>query len=161
MQDHGQHLLPEGYRLQEFRVDDILGEGGFGVTYLATDTNLGFAVAIKEYFPFETAARNTDSSVVARPRNHLYRTPVHVRNGIKRGQYTRSSFIAQPHKPRCRLHTSGTRPAATAAGEITSMSSGTRHRSVWRTLGAPPPVSAPTNSNPSKPLVMTSLHFCT
>ena len=59
------------------------------------------------------------------------------------------------------LHTTGTRRAATAAGEITSMSSGTRHRSVSRTRGASLPISAPSITKPSKPLLMTSLHFCT
>ena len=56
-------------------------------------------------------------------------------------------------------YTTGTRRAATAAGEITSMSSGTRHRSVSRTRGASLPISAPSITKPSKPLLMTSLHF--
>jgi len=66
MGNDGQHILPQGYQLQEYRVDDILGEGGFGITYLATDANLGFAVAIKEYFPLDTAVRTADHSVVPR-----------------------------------------------------------------------------------------------
>ena len=57
--------------------------------------------------------------------------------------------------------TTGTRRAATAAGEITSISSGTRQRSVNRTRGASLLGSAPSIIKPSKPLLMTSLHFCT
>ena len=45
-----EHLsaLPPGFSLQEYRIDRILGYGGFGITYLATDANLDKAVAIKE-----------------------------------------------------------------------------------------------------------------
>ena len=59
-------VLPDGYRLQDYRVDRVLGEGGFGVTYLATDVVLGKQLAIKEYLPFEFAVRGGDFSVTAR-----------------------------------------------------------------------------------------------
>ena len=36
----------------------MLGQGGFGITYLAHDTNLNKHVAIKEFLP--VAARGTD-----------------------------------------------------------------------------------------------------
>lgn len=41
----------------------MLGHGGFGVTYLAHDTNLDRQVAIKEYLPSTIAARDGDNSV--------------------------------------------------------------------------------------------------
>ncbi|MFL6626328.1 MAG: protein kinase domain-containing protein [Vitreoscilla sp.] len=59
--------LPPGYRLHEYRIDDVLGQGSFGITYLATDVNLNTRVAIKEYLPAEFAIRTTDSTV--RPRS--------------------------------------------------------------------------------------------
>ncbi len=37
--------------LNWYRVERVLGRGGFGVIYLATDTNLDHPVAIKEYIP--------------------------------------------------------------------------------------------------------------
>ena len=45
--------LPKGTRLQQgkYTVDAVLGQGGFGITYLATDTALRRRVAIKELFP--------------------------------------------------------------------------------------------------------------
>jgi serine/threonine protein kinase len=55
--------LPAGYLLQWYEVESILGSGGFGITYLARDTNLNRHVAIKEYFPKGMAARKTDSRV--------------------------------------------------------------------------------------------------
>ena len=59
--------LPPGYRLHEYRIDDVLGQGSFGITYLATDVNLDTKVAIKEYLPADFAIRTTDSTV--RPRS--------------------------------------------------------------------------------------------
>jgi len=58
--------LPIGYRLHEYRIDALLGQGGFGITYLATDVNLNSKVAIKEYLPEDIAYRSTDDSVAAR-----------------------------------------------------------------------------------------------
>jgi serine/threonine protein kinase/HAMP domain-containing protein len=58
--------LPVGYRLFEYRIDALLGQGGFGITYLATDVNLNSKVAIKEYLPEDIAYRSTDDSVSAK-----------------------------------------------------------------------------------------------
>lgn len=43
----------------------MLGQGGFGITYLADDTNLQQQVALKEYLPSAFAVRGPDSAVVA------------------------------------------------------------------------------------------------
>jgi TonB family protein len=58
--------LPAGYVLREFQIDRVLGEGGFSVVYLATDTRLERQVAIKEYMPTALATRNPDLSVHVR-----------------------------------------------------------------------------------------------
>jgi serine/threonine protein kinase/HAMP domain-containing protein len=58
--------LPEGFRLYEYRIDGILGQGGFGIAYAATDVNLNAKVVIKEYLPEEFAYRTTDNTVSAR-----------------------------------------------------------------------------------------------
>jgi len=55
--------LPQGYALNEYRIESTLGIGGFGVTYLATDANLNLKVAIKEYLPGDVAQRAEDCSV--------------------------------------------------------------------------------------------------
>ena len=58
--------LPAGFRLFEYRIDGILGQGGFGIAYAATDVNLAAKVVIKEYLPEEFAYRALDNSVQAR-----------------------------------------------------------------------------------------------
>jgi serine/threonine protein kinase/HAMP domain-containing protein len=58
--------LPINFRLLEYRIDKVLGRGGFGITYLATDTHLNVKVAIKEYLPGEFAYRASDKSVTPR-----------------------------------------------------------------------------------------------
>lgn len=46
-----QLALPAGYRLDKYELDEPLGSGGFGITYLARDLDLNRAVAIKELLP--------------------------------------------------------------------------------------------------------------
>jgi hypothetical protein len=58
--------LPTGYSLQEYTVRRVLGQGGFGITYLAYDEGLAKEVAIKEYFPVEFASRHADDTVSPR-----------------------------------------------------------------------------------------------
>jgi class 3 adenylate cyclase len=50
--------------LNEYRIVAVLGVGGFGITYLASDTHLEKDVAIKEYFPSGTVSRKTDTGAV-------------------------------------------------------------------------------------------------
>ena len=55
--------LDPGHHIHWYRIESVLGQGGFGVTYLAHDTNLDRRVAIKEYLPTTIAARDADDSV--------------------------------------------------------------------------------------------------
>ena len=56
--------LPAGYAVHEYRIEKLLGVGGFGLTYLATDANLNLKVALKEYLPGDIAAREPDQSII-------------------------------------------------------------------------------------------------
>lgn len=56
-------VLAPGFHLFEYRIDAVLGQGGFGITYLATDVHLNTRVAIKEYLPAGLAQRSGDKSV--------------------------------------------------------------------------------------------------
>src|SRR5262245_44652024 len=59
------NALPVQSMLMEYRLDQVLGAGGFGITYRARDTNLDKDVAIKEYLPGELAMRTPEGKVVA------------------------------------------------------------------------------------------------
>jgi serine/threonine protein kinase len=58
------NALPLQSMLLEYRLDSVLGAGGFGMTYLGWDTHLEKHVAIKEYLPTDLAVRALDGSIV-------------------------------------------------------------------------------------------------
>jgi len=62
------NALPVNYRLDEYAIQSVLGQGGFGITYLARDARLGAMVAVKEYFPQAYAQR--DQTLTIRPNTH-------------------------------------------------------------------------------------------
>jgi TPR repeat protein len=74
-QSKKRHLnsLQPGSELHWYEIREILGQGGFGITYLADDKNLAHEVAIKEYMPIDLAARAPDGSVEALSQDHLKR----------------------------------------------------------------------------------------
>src|ERR1043165_1103552 len=60
------YSVPAGSKLYEFEIEAVLGHGGFGITYRATDTLLQETVAIKEFLPNEVAIRISDATVRAK-----------------------------------------------------------------------------------------------
>jgi serine/threonine protein kinase len=58
--------LPAGTLIGRYEVASVLGQGGFGITYLARDTQLGRDVAVKEYLPAALAVRPDANSVLPR-----------------------------------------------------------------------------------------------
>ncbi len=58
--------LPSGALVGRYEVVRVLGQGGFGITYLARDIQLDREVAIKEYLPAALAVRQDGSSVLPR-----------------------------------------------------------------------------------------------
>lgn len=57
--------LPQGYRLLDmYVVGRVLGQGGYGITYLGIEKNTGEKIAIKEYFPRETAQRDYETNCI-------------------------------------------------------------------------------------------------
>jgi serine/threonine protein kinase len=63
----GRMVLPIGATLHNgtYRIDKVLGQGGFGITYLATDLSLDRLVAVKEFFPKDFCDRNATTSQVS------------------------------------------------------------------------------------------------
>jgi serine/threonine protein kinase len=55
--------LAVGTYLAEFELTSMLGEGGFGIVYLAQDHSLQRRVALKEYMPSSLAARTSQTNV--------------------------------------------------------------------------------------------------
>ncbi len=50
----------------DYRIERVLGAGGFGITYLAEEVALDRSVTIKEYFPSDFAARTSTSDAAPR-----------------------------------------------------------------------------------------------
>ncbi|MBL8344064.1 MAG: protein kinase [Rubrivivax sp.] len=63
------NVLPVGTRMKEFEITGLLGEGGFGIVYLAYDTSVHRRVALKEYMPTSLAAR-TESGIQVKSERH-------------------------------------------------------------------------------------------
>ena len=56
--EFGNGLAPTT-RLHEFEILSVIGQGGFGIVYLAHDLSLDRKVAIKEYMPSSLASSST------------------------------------------------------------------------------------------------------
>lgn len=69
------NALPVGTEVMEYRLEAVLGAGGFGITYLGWDAHLHKRVALKEYLPCDIALRALDGSIVpvGTQRNDDYR----------------------------------------------------------------------------------------
>ncbi len=61
------HLLPRTILAGKYMLGKVLGEGGFGITYLGIDLNLDFRVAIKEYYPSGFVSRESHTSSTIMP----------------------------------------------------------------------------------------------
>jgi serine/threonine protein kinase len=70
-----EHALPPGHTLQNgrYRIARVLGQGGFGITYLGRHEGLNDRVAIKEFFIGKLVRRSTTGTVcTSRPdREHV------------------------------------------------------------------------------------------
>ena len=54
--------LPHGMILHgKYLIGSVLGQGGFGITYIGFDLSLEMKVAIKEYYPQNIASRSNNS----------------------------------------------------------------------------------------------------
>ena len=66
----GGNGLPIGTLLGEFEIGSVIGEGGFGIVYLAQDHSLGRRVALKEYMPSSLAQRTGRTQVSVKSERH-------------------------------------------------------------------------------------------
>lgn len=59
------HIRPGTLLHDRYYVGRVLGQGGFGITYLGWDTTLDVKIAIKEYFPLSLVTRNPDTMAIS------------------------------------------------------------------------------------------------
>jgi serine/threonine protein kinase len=64
------NALPPATRLHEFEILSVIGQGGFGIVYLAHDLTLDRKVAIKEYMPSALATRTRAMTVAVHSGQH-------------------------------------------------------------------------------------------
>ncbi|MGE3916197.1 MAG: protein kinase [Hyphomicrobiaceae bacterium] len=64
--DHREVLRANTVLDRKYRIDRVIGAGGFGITYQAFDIGLAAPVAVKEYYPSQFGMR--DASMSVRPR---------------------------------------------------------------------------------------------
>ena len=67
-----------------YRIERVVGSGGFGITYEAEDMNLATTVALKEYYPVEFGDRDATMSV--RPKSERHK---------KTFEWGRASFLQE------------------------------------------------------------------
>ena len=67
-----------------YRIERVVGSGGFGITYVAEDTKLGTVVALKEYYPIDFGDRDRTMSV--RPKSDRHK---------KTFEWGRSNFLQE------------------------------------------------------------------
>jgi serine/threonine protein kinase len=82
-----ENCLPIGTRLADFEITGVLGEGGFGIVYIAFDHSLQRNVAIKEYMPGVLSARADDHSIRVRAERHQETFNVGLKSFINEARF--------------------------------------------------------------------------
>ena len=91
-QTYNGYSLPSGTILhQTYRIQKVLGEGGFGIIYVCDNLVTGKTVAIKEYFPSGLAKRERPSTWLWQQDVKLVLKPVDVCRESVRYQTERST----------------------------------------------------------------------
>ena len=88
----------------KYLVGDVLGEGGFGITYIGFDLNLEMRVAIKEFYPNGYATREanvTSKLTVYNGQNH--QTIIKWRDSLQKNDIRQSSSSSMTYMKKTRI----------------------------------------------------------
>ena len=80
------NALPVGITIREFEIIGLIGQGGFGIVYLAYDHSLRRQVALKEYMPTSLAERGNGTAVVVKSQRHRETFLVGLRSFVTEAQ---------------------------------------------------------------------------
>ncbi len=127
--------LEAGTRLGEFEVTKTIGEGGFGIVYLAWDHSLDRKVALKEYMPTSLAYRAGPTDI--KPRSERHRETFEA--GLK-SFINEAKLLAQFDHPSL-LKVYRFWEANGTAYMVMPFLEGATVRDTVRSMGSPPPES--------------------
>lgn len=89
MLDDNAQALPDGFQLNELKVQSLVGAGTFGYVYRCTDRD-GDIVAVREYLPRAIAARTTDGEVRPLTQTAMPAFDAGLRRFVERGKSMQS-----------------------------------------------------------------------
>ncbi|WP_334189312.1 protein kinase domain-containing protein [Noviherbaspirillum sp.] len=81
-EEHPGVALPVGTHLGEFEILGLIGEGGFGIVYLAYDHSLNRRVALKEYMPSGLVERNAKMAVTVKSQRNSHAFSVGLKSFV-------------------------------------------------------------------------------
>lgn len=81
-EEHPGVALPVGTHLGEFEILGLIGEGGFGIVYLAYDHSLNRRVALKEYLPSGLVERTAKMAVTVKSQRNSHAFSVGLKSFV-------------------------------------------------------------------------------
>ncbi len=81
-EEHPGVALPVGTHLGEFEILGLIGEGGFGIVYLAYDHSLNRRVALKEYMPSGLVERTAKMAVTVKSQRNSHAFSVGLKSFV-------------------------------------------------------------------------------
>lgn len=91
------HVPPGTVLMGRYLIGRVLGEGGFGITYIGCDLRLEMKVAIKEYFPTDRVSRHSATSLEVH--SFMGKNVQSYERGLKRFLYEARTMARMEKQP--------------------------------------------------------------